>query len=96
MKPLSPYFTFLWVLLAPVFAIQGFGRHSHTYHPMCCTACRRALESHYILCSFDGYVPGGMIDSDASSATFRCRAGKYSHAVKRTIHPKRDEVCVAL
>lgn len=66
---------FLLLLASPAAAIQGFGSQAFTYHPMCCTACRRALGSNYLSCSFDGYVPGGMMDSDAASATPKCRAG---------------------
>ncbi|KAH8130726.1 hypothetical protein ACSS6W_006603 [Trichoderma asperelloides] len=60
---------------APVAALQGFGQQSTGYFPYCATACYRALGSNYLSCSFDGYVPGGMMDSDSASATPACRAG---------------------
>jgi hypothetical protein len=58
---------------APVAALQGFGAQSVGYFPYCATACNRALGSIYLTCSFDGYVPGGMMDSDSASATPACR-----------------------
>lgn len=58
---------------APVAGLQGFGPQSIGYFPYCATACNRALGSNYLSCSFDGYVPGGMMDSDSASATPACR-----------------------
>ncbi|KAL5093143.1 hypothetical protein Trisim1_011933 [Trichoderma cf. simile WF8] len=57
----------------PVSGLQGFGDQSTGYFPYCATACNRALGSNYLSCSFDGYVPGGMMDSDSASATPACR-----------------------
>jgi hypothetical protein len=59
---------------APVAAIQGFGDQATGYYPYCATACNRALGSNYLPCSFDGYAPGGMMNSDSASATPACRA----------------------
>lgn len=59
---------------APVSALQGFGEQAVGYFPYCATACNRALGSNYLSCSFDGYVPGGMMNSDSASATPACRA----------------------
>jgi hypothetical protein len=58
---------------APGAALQGFGDQATGYFPYCATACNRALGSNYLSCSFDGYVPGGMMDSDSASATPACR-----------------------
>ncbi|KAM0459101.1 hypothetical protein ACHAO4_002492 [Trichoderma viride] len=57
----------------PAAALQGFGPQSTGYSPYCATACNRALGRNFLSCSFDGYVPGGMMDSDSASATPACR-----------------------
>src|SRR3569833_3469212 len=60
-------------ILAPVAALQGFGDQLVGYFPYCATACYRALGSNYLSCSYDGYVLGGMMNSDSASATPACR-----------------------
>ncbi|KKP01903.1 ferric reductase transmembrane component 3 [Trichoderma harzianum] len=57
----------------PVAGLQGFGDQSTGYFLYCATACNRALGSNYLSCSFAGYVPSGMMDSDSASATLACR-----------------------
>lgn len=56
-----------------VASLQGFGGQATGYFPYCATACYRALGSNYLSCSFDGYIPGGMMNSDPASATPACR-----------------------
>lgn len=62
------------VAVTPAAALQGFGEQAVGYFPYCATACHRALGSNYLSRSFDGYMLGGMMDSDAASATPACRA----------------------
>ncbi len=52
-------------VFTPTAGLQEFGDEAVGYFPYCATACYRALGSNYLSCSFDGYVPGGMMDSDS-------------------------------